>query len=112
MDAIHQNCKDVPVILLGLKRDTCTGVGMQAPVLEEMMQKMQPKKPENEDFVIMRAIKYIECSAKNGKNVDHVFEEGIRMVLAERDEQIELAFLRMGNSSPEPTGLAKLSCFK
>lgn len=39
-------------------------------------------------------MQYIECSAKTGENVDLAFEEAVRMVLAERAEEEQLARIR------------------
>lgn len=56
----------------------------------------------------MRAIKYMECSAKTGENVNHVFEEGVRLVLNERAEEEELARLR---SRKKSSSFSQFMCF-
>lgn len=53
----------------------------------------------------MGAVKYLECSAKTGDGVIHVFEESLRHLQAIRNDL----------GSPEPkksSGLSQLLCFK
>lgn len=38
----------------------------------------------------MKSTKYIECSAKTGYNVERVFQEGAKLVLAKRKEPATL----------------------
>lgn len=59
----------------------------------------------------MRAVKYIECSAKTGENVDRVFEEGVRLVLAERAAEEELEQTRKKIQKREASKFAHFMCF-
>lgn len=62
--------------------------------------------------MIVRGIKYMECSAKTGENVNRVFEEAVRMVVYEREEQEALARIRQKYGESESTGLSLKMCFK
>ncbi|KAI4859399.1 P-loop containing nucleoside triphosphate hydrolase protein [Hypoxylon rubiginosum] len=93
VDEIRKHCRGVPIILTGLKKDTRIGSGMWAPLYPHMTARICATEGSRAAGV-MRAIKYMECSAKTGENVNHVFEEGVRLVLNERAEEEELARLR------------------
>ncbi|KAI2466718.1 ras family-domain-containing protein [Annulohypoxylon bovei var. microspora] len=135
VDDIHKNCPGALIILLGLKKDTCSGPGMRVPSIHPHLFSSirTAQDPEDPDTKIMQSVKYVECSAKTGVNVDLAFEEGVRMVLAEREEQIALARIKEeaeAEDGPEEAedsaqkvepvddkdnsakGLAKLFCFK
>ncbi|KAI1206273.1 P-loop containing nucleoside triphosphate hydrolase protein [Annulohypoxylon truncatum] len=99
VDYIQANCPNTPIILLGLKKDTCFGPGMRAPKIHPHLFS-SIRTPQNirgsmdSDTQIVRSVKYIECSAKTGYNVERVLQEGAKLVLAERAEQIDLARIR------------------
>ncbi|KAI1458915.1 hypothetical protein F4805DRAFT_473886 [Annulohypoxylon moriforme] len=138
VDDIKANCLNAPIILLGLKKDTCVGTGMRAPKIHPHLFSSPRTARNNQgssesDIQIMRSVKYIECSAKTGYNVDRVFQEGATLVLAEREEAAALERIRketedfdkqedIENIEKEPAakpvrektsgGLAKFLCFK
>ncbi|KAI1093913.1 P-loop containing nucleoside triphosphate hydrolase protein [Rostrohypoxylon terebratum] len=90
VECIEANCPNVPIILLGLKKDTCFGSGMRAPAIHPHLFSSTRTlvNQSNEDVAVMRSTKYIECSAKTGYNVERIFQEGARVVLAERKEPV------------------------
>ncbi|KAI1761325.1 P-loop containing nucleoside triphosphate hydrolase protein [Hypoxylon sp. FL1150] len=89
VDEIRKHCRDAPTILIGLKKDTRIGSGMWAPLYPQLAARVCATEGAKAAG-IMRATKYIECSASTGENVDHVFEEGVRLVLKGRAEAAEL----------------------
>ncbi|KAI1446901.1 P-loop containing nucleoside triphosphate hydrolase protein [Annulohypoxylon stygium] len=92
ISSIEANCPDVPTILLGLKKDTCFGSGMRAPAIDPHLfsSTRVPANQSDTDVTIMKSTKYIECSAKTGYNVERVFQEGAKLVLAKRKEPATL----------------------
>ncbi|KAI1642874.1 P-loop containing nucleoside triphosphate hydrolase protein [Daldinia loculata] len=111
MDEIYKYCGDIPFILLGLKKDTFTGSNMRAPFHPDLNIPVSSTK-DSSGAMIVRGIKYMECSAKTGENVNRVFEEAVRMVVYEREEQEALARIRQKYGESESTGLSLKMCFK
>ncbi|KAI2608745.1 P-loop containing nucleoside triphosphate hydrolase protein [Hypoxylon fragiforme] len=93
VDEIHKFCRGAPVILLGLKKDTRRGIGMTRPLSLHLQSRLCTSENSN-NSTVSRGMQYIECSAKTGENVDLAFEEAVRMVLAERAEEEQLARIR------------------
>jgi len=73
-------CPDVPQILVGTKLDLRTDSGTleklketnQTPITQEQGGDLQKK---------IKAVRYLECSAKNGENLKLVFDEAVKAVL-------------------------------
>lgn len=73
-------CPDVPQILVGTKLDLRTDQATieklkesnQAPITTEQGVELQKK---------IKAVRYLECSAKNGENLKTVFDEAVKAVL-------------------------------
>jgi Rho family protein len=80
VELAKENCPNVPIILVGLKKDL-----REDPFAIEELRSM------SQDFVSARdaadkandieAIKYIECSSLTGEGVDDVFEAATRAAL-------------------------------
>ncbi|OTA98219.1 hypothetical protein M426DRAFT_70236, partial [Hypoxylon sp. CI-4A] len=111
MTEIRKYCRDAPVILLGLKKDTRFGAGMRAPMNPQKLQTYICAAQGSVAATTMRAMKYMECSAMNGDNVNRVFDEGVRMVLYDRAEQEELARLRKKYENRELHPFGRFMCF-
>ncbi|KAI0376223.1 ras family-domain-containing protein [Hypomontagnella monticulosa] len=112
IEEIRENCHNAPIILLGLKKDKRVGSGMWAPTYRQLQAHIYATK-DSADFSTMRAVKYIECSAKTGENVNRVFEEGVRMVLCGREEEEEeLSQVQKKHENRDSVSFAKLMCFK
>ncbi|KAI2641427.1 P-loop containing nucleoside triphosphate hydrolase protein [Hypomontagnella submonticulosa] len=111
IEEIRKNCNDAPIILVGLKKDKRVGSGMWAPTYRQLQAHIHATE-ESTASGIARAVKYIECSAKTGENVHRVFEEGVRMVLCDREEEDELAQTQKKQGDRESTSFSKLMCFK
>lgn len=80
MEEAHERCPEVPVILIGLKKDL-----RDDPVAQEEMRKkslhfVTTKEGENAANEI-GARKYLECSSLTGEGVDDVFEAATRAAL-------------------------------
>ena len=79
-------CPDVPLILVGTKLDTRNDQGVldrlraqdQLPVTTEQGMQLCAK---------IRAIKYIECSARTGENLKQVFEEAVKCCLYKKTKK-------------------------
>ncbi|KAI1390720.1 P-loop containing nucleoside triphosphate hydrolase protein [Hypoxylon trugodes] len=114
VDEIRKYCGDIPIILLGLKKDTRMGTGIWAPLYPHIQARITATEGSTA-ATIMRAVKYIECSAKTGENVERVFQEGIRTVLCGRDEEKDLARVRKAyedeEDAPPAKSFAKFMCF-
>ncbi|KAI0119009.1 P-loop containing nucleoside triphosphate hydrolase protein [Daldinia grandis] len=111
MDEIYKYCGDIPFILLGLKKDTFTGSNMRAPFHPDLNIPVSTTQ-DSSGAMIVRGIKYMECSAKTGEKVNWVFEEAVRMVVYEREEQEALVRIRQKYGEAEPAGLQLNMCFK
>ncbi|KAK8855294.1 small GTPase superfamily [Apiospora arundinis] len=101
---VQRYCPGAPVFLVGLKTDTRVGSGLWAPLFPAFDTRIGASEGAMAANGI-GAAKYLECSAKTGEGVNHVFEEGLRHLQATRND--------LGN--PEPTkgsGLSQLLCFK
>ncbi|XXG99961.1 Branchpoint-bridging protein [Hypoxylon texense] len=107
VDEIRKHCRGVPIVLIGLKKDTRIGSGMWAPLYPHMAARICATEGARAAGV-MRAIKYIECSAKTGENVNHVFEEGVRLVFDERAAEEERARLQNRQKS---SSFSQFMCF-
>ncbi|KAI1375121.1 P-loop containing nucleoside triphosphate hydrolase protein [Hypoxylon crocopeplum] len=113
VNEIGKHCGGAPVVLLGLKKDTCMGKSIGMPLVPHLQARLCAAE-DSSGATIMRAIKYIQCSAKTGENVDLVFEEAVRIVIYDRAEKEELARIRKGykDDNEKSGGLAKFLCFK
>ena len=82
----RQRCPDVPIILVGLKKDL-----RDDPVAQEEMRKKSLKftttKAGNDMKEIIGARKYLECSSLTGEGVDDVFEAATRAALLAVDKR-------------------------
>ncbi|KAI1477552.1 P-loop containing nucleoside triphosphate hydrolase protein [Daldinia eschscholtzii] len=110
MEEICKFCGDIPFILLGLKKDKFTGSNMRAPFHPDLDAPVSSTQ-DSSGAIIVRGIKYMQCSAKTGENVNRVFEEAVRMVFYEREEQEALARLRLEYGEPEPVDSDSNMCF-
>lgn len=73
---ITQHCPSTPFLLVGTKTD----LREDRSVLEKMAQKKQrPLQPKDGEKLArkLKAVKYVECSAKTQKGVKDVFDEAI-----------------------------------
>ncbi|KAI0834734.1 P-loop containing nucleoside triphosphate hydrolase protein [Hypoxylon sp. FL0890] len=111
VDQIRKYCRDAPVYLVGLKKDTRSGTGLSAPLRPDIRARLCSIENEYGD-ILMRAIKYSECSAKTGDGVDRVFQEAVRTVLADRGHDQEVAEIHKAFVEQEPKSHSKLNCFK
>ncbi|KAI0139454.1 P-loop containing nucleoside triphosphate hydrolase protein [Hypoxylon sp. NC0597] len=111
VDQIRKNCGDIPVVLVGLKKDTRKGKGVWAPLRPELRARLCSHENEYGD-VIMRAMKYVECSALTGENVHRLFDEAVQTVLADRIQEEEIARIRERFEEDDTNSFAKLMCFK
>eukprot|EP01132_Coremiostelium_polycephalum_P004702 gene4702-5874_t len=73
-------CPDVPQILVGTKLDTRENRGI-IEKLEQTGQKAITTEQGNELARKIKAVKYMECSAKTSQNLKQVFDEAIKSVL-------------------------------
>jgi len=79
-------CPEVPLILVGtkldLRNDTATIEKLKAtgqqPISTEMGESLAKK---------IKAIRYIECSAKTGENLKMVFDEAVKAVLFNKQKK-------------------------
>lgn len=86
MDEAQDRCPEIPIILVGLKKDL-----REDPAAREEMRKMslhfvQPSYGET----IARQVgakKYLECSSLTGEGVDDVFEAATRAALTTFDKE-------------------------
>ncbi|KAI1774214.1 P-loop containing nucleoside triphosphate hydrolase protein [Hypoxylon cercidicola] len=107
VDEIRKHCRGAPIILVGLKKDTRIGSGMWAPLYPNLTARICATDGA-EAAGMIRATKYIECSAKTRENIDSVFEEGVRLVLDQRAKEEELAQTR---NRQKLSMLSQLMCF-
>jgi small GTP-binding protein len=73
-------CPDVPYLLVGTKLD----VRNDAAVIEKLRsQGQQPISTQKGEELAkkIKALKYLECSAKTGENLKQVFDEAVKAVL-------------------------------
>ncbi|KAK6219209.1 hypothetical protein LQW54_002458 [Pestalotiopsis sp. IQ-011] len=78
LNELHMYCPRVPIFLVGLKIDTRNTHWSQ--YLTDM-QDLKVSAPEGDAAAYrMGAVKYLECSAKTGAGVEHVFEEAVRCI--------------------------------
>ncbi len=73
-------CPDVPSILVGTKIDLR---GEESALEKLRKQGQQPTTPEQGHQLAkkIKALKYLECSAKTGENLKQVFDEAVKAVL-------------------------------
>ena len=81
----QERCPDVPIILVGLKKDL-----RDDPLAQEEMRKKSLKfttpKAGNDMKEAIGARKYLECSSLTGDGVDDVFEAATRAALLSVDK--------------------------
>lgn len=80
---VHHFCPEVPKILVGCKND----LRHDNKTIEELRKTSQaPVTPEQGQAVAdqIRAVKYLECSAKTNKGVREVFEAATRAALTKK----------------------------
>ncbi|KXJ92717.1 P-loop containing nucleoside triphosphate hydrolase protein [Microdochium bolleyi] len=113
---IRMNCRDAPVILVGLKKDLRIGSGVWPPLYNANLAAAIPSARACLAAHTHGAVRYMECSAKTGEGVDEILEEGMRTVFDERAADEEA--IRMNMQAPPPsatrrlgTGLGRLFCF-
>ncbi|KAI1464508.1 P-loop containing nucleoside triphosphate hydrolase protein [Daldinia caldariorum] len=111
MDEIQKFCGDVPFILLGLKKDKFNSSNTRAPFHPDLESPVSATE-DSSGAMIMRGMKYMECSAKTGENVDRVFEEAVRTVFYEREEQEVLFRLRQEYGELESMNPGFNMCFR
>ncbi|KAH8664176.1 P-loop containing nucleoside triphosphate hydrolase protein [Xylariales sp. PMI_506] len=104
MDEIRKTCGDIPVVVVGTKIDTRIGSGSWAPLFPNMNTRISASEGAMAANGV-GAIRYLECSAKTGHGVSHVFEEGVRSVRA--FEAGPEASIREKNHGP---GIGQLLC--
>ncbi|KAI1501074.1 P-loop containing nucleoside triphosphate hydrolase protein [Biscogniauxia marginata] len=113
VNEIRKFCRDAPVILVGLKKDQRGRSELWAPMFPHMETRI-PAAEGTFAANTMGAIKYIECSAKTGEGVDHVFEEAVRVVFDERaaDEETERLRKEKAKKQGGRNTLSQMLCFK
>ncbi|KAI1411912.1 P-loop containing nucleoside triphosphate hydrolase protein [Hypoxylon sp. FL1857] len=111
VNQIRKHCGGAPVVLVGLKKDTRRGTGLFAPLRPDLRARLCSIENEYGD-VLMRTMKYLECSAMTGENVERVFEEATRAVLADRGHDEEIARTHSRLEVQEAGGISKFMCFK
>jgi hypothetical protein len=79
MNEIRMHCRGAPVFLLGLKKDTRVGSGIWAPLFPSWETRIGASEGAMAANHV-NAVKYMECSAKTGEGISHVFEEAVRIV--------------------------------
>lgn len=79
-------CPDVPQILVGTKIDLRSDT---ATIDKLKASGQSPITPEQGDALAkkIKAIRYLECSAKNGDNLKTVFDEAVKAVLFSKKEK-------------------------
>lgn len=86
MEEAHERCPDVPVILVGLKKDL-----REDPLAAEEMRKKSLRfvstKAGSDAAAEVGARKYLECSSLTGEGVDDVFEAATRAALLTFDKR-------------------------
>lgn len=90
IEEVNELCPNVPVLLVGLKKDLRT----HPVAIEEMRKRSTPFVSPQEAEAISKEIgarRYLECSALTGEGVDDIFEVATR------------ASLLINNQQPNPT---------
>lgn len=77
---VHHNSPHVPIILVGTKTDLRDDSQTLSKLAEKNLKPIDFQQGE-ELKKSLKAIKYVECSAKTQKGVKSVFDEAIRAVL-------------------------------
>jgi len=86
MEEAQDRCPDVPIILVGLKKD----LREDPAAREEMCKKSRHFVQPNYGEIIARQVgakKYLECSSLTGEGVDDVFEAATRAALTKFDKE-------------------------
>ena len=78
-EVVHYAPK-VPIILVGTKLDTRNDPELVKKLSEQGMNVINTQKGEELKNRI-KAVKYLECSAKTGENLKNVFDEAVKTVL-------------------------------
>ncbi|RYO79687.1 hypothetical protein DL766_008416 [Monosporascus sp. MC13-8B] len=106
LDEIRAWCRDAPIILVGLKKDERSiSPGLWTPFYRgARITAGEASMAANS----MGAVKYMECSAKTGEGVQHIFEESVRIVFDERAADEEAARLK---EKSQGTRLSQILCF-
>jgi small GTP-binding protein len=73
-------CPDVPQILVGTKLDLRNDPSTLEKLKNNGQQPIQPEQGQDLAKKI-KAVKYLECSAKTGENLKTVFDEAVKAVL-------------------------------
>ncbi|ELP88871.1 Rho GTPase, putative [Entamoeba invadens IP1] len=76
----------VPIILVGTKLDTRNDPSIVQRLAEQGMTVINTAKGEELKTKI-KAVKYLECSAKTGENLKTVFDEAVKTVLMNKPAQ-------------------------
>jgi GTPase SAR1 family protein len=77
---VTHHCQNVPMILVGTKSDLKEDVNF-VKSLEEKGTKIKTAEDAEELRKHVKAVKYVECSAKTQYNIKQVFDECIKVVL-------------------------------
>ena len=77
---VTHHCQNVPLILVGTKSDLKQDPNY-AKSMDEKGAKMKTAEDAEELRKAIKAVKYIECSAKTQHNIKQVFDECIKVVL-------------------------------
>eukprot|EP01107_Rhizomastix_libera_P000791 TRINITY_DN1149_c0_g1_i2.p1 TRINITY_DN1149_c0_g1~~TRINITY_DN1149_c0_g1_i2.p1 ORF type:complete len:194 (-),score=41.64 TRINITY_DN1149_c0_g1_i2:196-777(-) len=76
-------CPGVPLVLVGTKLDTRT----DRAVVEKLTQQGQKVVTPEMGMQLatkIKAVKYVECSARTGENLKNVYDEAVRVALARK----------------------------
>eukprot|EP01107_Rhizomastix_libera_P000790 TRINITY_DN1149_c0_g1_i1.p1 TRINITY_DN1149_c0_g1~~TRINITY_DN1149_c0_g1_i1.p1 ORF type:complete len:194 (-),score=46.65 TRINITY_DN1149_c0_g1_i1:64-645(-) len=76
-------CPGVPLVLVGTKLDTRTDRAV-VEKLTKMGQKVVTPEMGMQLATKIKAVKYVECSARTGENLKTVFDEAVRVVLTRK----------------------------
>eukprot|EP01027_Heterolobosea_sp_BB2_P007810 GEZU01011593.1.p1 GENE.GEZU01011593.1~~GEZU01011593.1.p1 ORF type:complete len:198 (-),score=77.33 GEZU01011593.1:273-866(-) len=77
---VHHHCPSAPIILIGTKLDLREDPTIVSKLAEKNLKPLDFQQGEELKKQI-KAIKYVECSAKTQKGIKTVFDEAIRAVL-------------------------------
>ncbi|XP_060583308.1 ras-related protein ced-10-like [Ruditapes philippinarum] len=78
---IRHHCKDTPIILVGTKKDL-----RDSREEDEKSRKLITLTEGRSLAQQIKAVKYVECSAKSGENIKFVFDEVIRACFVEQKQ--------------------------
>ncbi|CAF9923929.1 MAG: Rho GTPase [Gomphillus americanus] len=80
VEEAHERCPEVPIILIGLKKDLRDDPAAQEEMRKKSMHFITSREGESAANEI-GAKKYLECSSLTGEGVDDVFEAATRAAL-------------------------------